>query len=206
MSANLVDDPTRVPSRPMPRAPARERLLRAALEQFDKQGTLAATLEDIRGEAEVSVGALYHHFPDKTGLASALYVDLTRAFQEAFTARLRASPGAEEGVRAGVRTYLGWVSANRAAAAFLLGERPADDSALREQNRPFFAETMAWWQMHVHYGVLRDLPFDLINALWLGSAHEYARHWLAGRSNRVPATVADVLAEAAWQALRQEGT
>ncbi len=190
----------------MPRPSARERLLQAALEQFDQRGTLAATLADIRGEAEVSVGALYHHFPDKAGLASALYVDLTRAFQEAFTGQLRANPGAEEGVRAGVRTYLGWVSANRAAAAFLLGERPADGSALREQNRPFFAETMAWWQMHVHYGVLRDLPFDLINALWLGPAHEYTRHWLAGRSRYVPATIADVLAEAAWQNLKETGT
>src|SRR5271165_5432852 len=188
---------------PRSRAVARERLLRAALARFDADGALGATLEDIRREAGVSVGALYHHFPDKTGLAAALYVELTREFQDGFLAELRAHSGAEDGVKAGVRFYLRWVSANRAAAAFLLSERPDRDGELRERNRLFFGEAMAWWQTHVHYGVLRSLPFDLIHALWLGPAHEYTRQWVAGRGRRVPGTVAGVLADAAWQTLKE---
>jgi AcrR family transcriptional regulator len=186
-----------------PGASARERLLRAALSRFESDGTLGATLEDIRRDAGVSVGALYHHFADKTGLATALYVELAAEFQEGFAAELRTHASAEDAVRAGVRFYLRWVSANRAAAAFLLGERPGEDAALRERNRAFFAEVAAWWQTHVHYGVLRDLPFDVINALWLGASHEYTRHWVAGRGKRVPASVADVLADAAWQTLKE---
>jgi AcrR family transcriptional regulator len=182
---------------------ARERLLGAALVKFDADGALGATLEDIRREAGVSVGALYHHFPDKIGLAAALYGQLTRDFQDGFLSELRSRSGAEDGVKAGVRFYLRWVSANRAAAAFLLGERPAEDAELREYNRSFFAEVTAWWETHVHYGVLRSLPFDLIHALWLGPAHEYTRHWVAGRGKRVPATVAGVLADAAWQTLKE---
>lgn len=189
------------------RTPARERLLSAALARFAEEGTLAATLEDVRRDAGVSTGALYHHFPDKTALAAALYVELTAEFQEGFLGELRAHPGAEEGVRAGVRFYLRWVSANRAAASFLLGERPAADPALREQNRVFFAQVLSWWSAHVHYGVLRELPFEVINALWLGPAQEYTRHWLAGRGKRVPLAAADVLADAAWRSLRApEGT
>jgi AcrR family transcriptional regulator len=184
-------------------AGARERLLRAALERFETDGALAATLEDIRRQAGVSVGALYHHFPDKAGLAAALYDELARGFQEGFVAELCAHPNAEDGVKAGVRFYLRWVSSNRVAAAFLLGERPAEDATLREHNRWFFTQTTAWWETHVHYGVLRALPIDLINALWLGPAHEYTRHWVAGRGKRVPSAVADVLADAAWQTLKQ---
>jgi AcrR family transcriptional regulator len=186
-----------------PSASARERLLHAALSRFESDGALGATLEDIRRDAGVSVGAVYHHFADKTGLATALYVELTAEFQEGFAAELRSHSDAEEAVRAGVRFYLRWVSANRAAAAFLLGERPGEDSGLRERNRAFFAEVTAWWRTHVHYGVLRDLPFDTINALWLGPAHEYTRHWVAGRGKRVPAAVAEVLADAAWQTLKE---
>jgi len=186
------------------RASARERLLRAALERFQTDGALAATLDDIRRQAGVSVGALYHHFPDKAGLAAALYDQLARDFQEGFVAELRAHADAEEGIRAGVRHYLRWVSANGVAAAFLLSERPADDARLRERNRSFFAEVGAWWQTHVHYGALRDLQLDLINALWLGPAHEYTRHWLAGRGKHVPAAVADVLADAAWQTVKEQ--
>ena len=149
------------------------------------------------------MGALYHHFPDKAALAAALYVDLTARFQEGFLAALRSHAGAEDGVKACVRFYLRWVSADRAAASFLLAGRPDDQTGLRERNRGFFAEVTAWWDTHVHYGALRSLPFDLIHALWLGPASEYARHWIAGRAKRVPASIADVLAEAAWQALKE---
>ncbi len=185
-----------------PRRPARERLLAAALERFARDGALGATLEDIRRDAGVSVGALYHHFPDKAALAATLYVELTGSFQEGFLGELRSHPGAQDGVKAGVAFYLRWVSSNRAAAAFLLAGRP-DDEALRERNREFFADVRAWWQAHAHYGALRELPLDLVSALWLGPAHEYCRHWLAGRGRRVPTAVAGVLADAAWQSLRQ---
>lgn len=183
---------------------ARERLLDAALRRFTADGTMAAKLEDIRLDAGVSVGALYHHFPDKRALAGALFAQVTGDFQDSFLADLRGHPSAEQGVTGGVRHYLRWVSANRAAAAFLLAGRPAEDAALRERNREFFAGAMAWWQTHVHYGVLRELPFDVVHALWLGPSHEYTRHWIAGRARRVPTAVANSLADAAWRALKEE--
>jgi AcrR family transcriptional regulator len=189
---------------PLMRAQARERLLQSALARFSAEGALSATLEDIRRDAGVSVGALYHHFSDKAALAAALYVELTGRFQDGFLAELRDHPSAEEGVKAGVRFYLRWVGAERDAAAFLLAGRPSEQDELRERNRRFFAEASAWWQTHVHYGALRSLPFDLIQALWLGPAHEYARHWVAGRTRRVPATVADLLADGAWRVLKEE--
>jgi AcrR family transcriptional regulator len=184
------------------RGSARVRLLDAALARFDADGPLAATLEDIRRDAGVSVGALYHHFPDKSALAASLYVETTRDFQVGFLAELRSRASAEEGVKGGVRFYLRWVTANRSAAKFLLAGR-AEGAALHETNRSFFADVMAWWQTHVHYGALRPLPFDVIHALWLGPAHEYSRHWLAGRGRRVPSALADVLADAAWQTLKE---
>ncbi len=73
-----------------------------------------------------------------------------------------------------------------------------------ERNRAFFAEAMAWWDTHAHYGSLRALPFDVINALWLGPSQEYARHWIAGRARRVPVAVANDLAQAAWQVLKED--
>jgi AcrR family transcriptional regulator len=181
---------------------ARERLLNAALTRFGVDGPVAVSLEDIRRDAGVSVGAVYHHFPDKAALVDTLYLELTRRVQREFLAELRAHSSAEDGVKAIVRLYLRWVSANRAAAALLLGHRP-DEDALRELNRPFFAEIRSWWKTHVHYGALRPLPLEVINALWIGPAQEYTRHWLSGRVRRVPRTVGDVLAEAAWNALKE---
>jgi AcrR family transcriptional regulator len=152
--------------------------------------------------AKVSVGALYHHFQDKAALTAELYLELIAQFQDGFLAELRACSSAEDGVKACVRFYLRWVSQNRAAASVLLGERP-DTEALRQRNRRFFGEVTAWWQTHVHYGALRDLRFDVLHALWLGPAHEYCRHWLAGRARRVPSDVAELLGDAAWLSLKQ---
>jgi AcrR family transcriptional regulator len=191
---------TSVPNLPAP--DARARLLEAALVRFAADAPVAVTLEDIRREAGVSVGALYHHFKDKAALVDALYLELTRRVQVMFLAELHAHASAEDGIRAIVRLYLRWVSGNRAAAGLLLGHRP-DELALRELNRSFFAEVRSWWDTHVHYGALRPLPLDVMNALWIGPAQEYTRHWLAGQVKRVPRAVADVLADAAWNALKE---
>lgn len=181
---------------------ARERLLGAALDRFATESPIAVSLEEIRQQADVSVGALYHHFPDKAALVDALYVELTRRVQDEFRSELRAHSSAEDGVKAIVRWYLRWVSRNRVAAGVLLSNRP-DDPALRDLNRRFFAEVTSWWQTHVHYGALRQLPLDLIHALWLGPAQEYTRQWLSGHVKRIPRTVSDVLADAAWNALKE---
>jgi hypothetical protein len=65
---------------------------------------------------------------------------------------------------------------------------------------------LAWWQTHVHYGAVRELPLELIHALWLGPAQEYTRHWLAGHTRRPPSAVVEVLAQDAWNALKENPT
>ena len=66
---------------------AREQLLHAALTRFAVEPPVAVRLEDIRREAGVSVGALYHHFPDKAALVEQLsnVVDLTMKNDQAAT-------------------------------------------------------------------------------------------------------------------------
>jgi AcrR family transcriptional regulator len=184
------------------RAPARERLLEAALTRFGADDPVAVTLEDVRQTAGVSVGALYHHFTDKVALLDALYLELTSQVQAEFLDVVRTHPDAEAGVKAVVRHYLRWVSKNRAGAGVLLGHRPAGPE-LKELNRRFFGDVLAWWQTHVHYGTLRELPLELIHALWLGPAQEYTRHWLAGHTRRPPSAVVNVLGDAAWNALKE---
>jgi AcrR family transcriptional regulator len=185
-----------------PGTSARDRLLASALRKLATQSPAAVSLEDIRREAGVSVGALYHHFSDKSALIDALYLELTHQVQEDFLSELRAHQSADDGVKAVVRWYLSWVSANQAAARVLLGHRP-ERSELRDMNRRFFGDVLMWWQTHVHYGALRALPLDLLHALWIGPAQEYTRHWLSGNVKRVPRSVADELADAAWNALKE---
>jgi AcrR family transcriptional regulator len=172
---------------------------------------MATRLEDIRRDAAVSVGAIYHHFPDKQTLHAEAFVRALADYQAGFVDALQASEEAEGGVKEVVRYHLRWVAANRDSASLLYGERPGGHGAgerLAEQNRAFFRSVLRWWRVHLGYGALRELDPTLLYALWLGPANEYCQHWLAGRASKLPgraarpSAVAPELADAAWATLK----
>ncbi len=184
-----------------PRTSARERLLAAALERFHRNGALGATLEEIRTDAGVSVGALYHHFADKRELAGALYLETLARFQEGFCAVLDSHAKAPDGVRAAVHHVIDWCTANPVEAKLLFdGQGAADEEALKALNQLFFERTERWYATHVHYGALRPLPPRLLAALWLGPTLGYLR----GEPARIEPDAGEVLADAAWRTLAKE--
>ena len=188
----------------MPRssvADARARLMHTARRRFAADGAIAATLEEIRRDADVSVGALYHHFPDKPALAAAVYAQVMSEYQAAFVASLRTHAAAEGGIRGGVAHHLQWVAANRSEAALLLGDR-LDSAELRDANREFFAAVRDWWRPHHTYGALRPMQAGITAALWFGPAQEFSRYWIAGDEPKMPRGVVKTFADAAWKALR----
>jgi AcrR family transcriptional regulator len=180
---------------------ARARLMQTARRRFAADGAIAATLEEIRRDADVSVGALYHHFPDKPALAAAVYAQVMSEYQAGFVAMLRTHATAEGGVRGGVAHHLRWVVANRGEAALLLGDR-LDSAELRDSNREFFAAVRDWWRPHHTYGALRPMQAGTTAALWFGPAQEFSRYWIAGDEPKMPRGVVKILADAAWKALR----
>jgi AcrR family transcriptional regulator len=175
--------------------------MQSARRRFAVDGALAATLDEIRRDAEVSVGALYHHFPDKAALAAAVYAEVMGEYQAGFMTMLRGHETAEGGIRGGVAHHLRWVAANRSEAALLLGDR-LDSSRLQEANRAFFADVGDWWRPHHSYGVLRPMQGGVTAALWFGPAQEFSRYWIAGAESRMPRGVISTFADAAWKTLR----
>jgi AcrR family transcriptional regulator len=183
------------------RSGARGRLLQTARDRFASDGAIAATLEEIRRDAEVSVGALYHHFPDKSALAAAVYAQVMSEYQTSFVTMLRTQDTAEGGIRGGVAHHLRWVAANRSEAALLLGYR-LDSADLRDCNRAFFGAVRDWWRPHHTYGALRPMQAGITAALWFGPAQEFSRYWIAGDEPRMPRGVIKQFADAAWTMLR----
>lgn len=187
-----------MPSRSRP--DARSRLLDVARRRFASDGGLSATLDEVRREADVSVGALYHHFPDKVSLATAVFAELLGEYQSGFVAMLRRNDTAEEGIRGGVDYHLRWVSAHRGEAGLLLGPR-LESAELKAHNDAFFAAVRDWWRPHHSYGALQPLQAGVTAALWLGPAQEYSRYWVAGAAKRIPRQTIEIFADAAWTAL-----
>ncbi|WP_410506891.1 TetR/AcrR family transcriptional regulator [[Mycobacterium] appelbergii] len=180
---------------------ARDRLLSVARRRFAAEGAIAATLDEVRREAGVSVGSLYHHFPDKSALAAAVYAQVLAEYQRGFVAMLHAQVAAEAGIRGGVRHHLNWVGAHRGEARLLLGDR-LDSAELRDANRNFFAAIRDWWRPHHTYGVLTPMRPGVSAALWLGPAQEYSRYWAAGDMAVMESGTVETFADAAWNSLR----
>jgi TetR/AcrR family transcriptional regulator, acrAB operon repressor len=73
-------------------ANTRAAIIEGALRCFDRHGIASSTLDQIATEAGVTKGAVYHHFPGKTGIIRAIRDELTLPLlDEADTALLRAS-------------------------------------------------------------------------------------------------------------------
>ena len=180
---------------------ARSRLLEVARRRFAVDGALSATLEEVRREADVSVGALYHHFPEKVSLATAVYAQVLGEYQTGFLAMLRKHDTAEGGIRGGVIHHLRWVSAHRGEATLLLGAR-LDSAELQQSNAAFFGAVRDWWRPHQAYGVLAPMRPGITAALWLGPAQEYSRYWVGSSESRMARGAVETFADAAWKALR----
>lgn len=175
--------------------------MQSARRRFAADGALAATLDEIRRDAEVSVGALYHHFPDKSALAAAVYAQVMGEYQAGFVVMLRRHETAEGGIRGGVAHHLRWVAVNRGEAALLLGDR-LESVGLDNTNRVFFAAVRDWWRPHHNYGALQPMQSGVTAALWFGPAQEFSRYWIAGAESRMPRGVVKTFADAAWKTLR----
>jgi AcrR family transcriptional regulator len=76
-------------------AQTRGALVAAGRHLFGKNGFRATSVEDLAREARVTTGALYHHFPTKTALFEAVFM---QAHTDLMTASTKAAQGATGGV------------------------------------------------------------------------------------------------------------
>lgn len=185
----------------------RQEILAAALLTFTVKGYTATTIEDIRERSGASTGSIYHHFGSKEQVAAALFVDGLEQEQRHGVRVLHEAPSAEAGVRAFVTSYFRWVEANPLLAAYLLASRTDEvrnltRPAVEELNRSFRREVREWLQPHIAAGSIRELPIDLYHFLWLAPAQDFARSWLAKRTQTPLAEAASVFADSAWTVLR----
>ena len=76
-------------------AQTRAALVAAGRRLFGEKGFRATSVEDLAREARVTTGALYHHFPTKTALFEAVFM---QAHTELMTASTKAAQGASDGI------------------------------------------------------------------------------------------------------------
>ncbi|MFZ1396295.1 MAG: TetR/AcrR family transcriptional regulator [Candidatus Promineifilaceae bacterium] len=181
-------------------------ILTATLALVAEKGVTAVTMNDICTRSGASVGSVYHHFKDREGVLFALYRD---CFEDCFgglrTAVL-ATDQAQSGIEALVHSYLDWVTANPARAAFiyeasqgtLLRSYQADIAAFKGA---FYADIFGWMRPFVESGQLLRLPPWAYDAIIMGPAHEFARRWLGGLQELALDEAKAIIATAVWRAI-----
>ncbi|GAA4709965.1 hypothetical protein GCM10023215_59630 [Pseudonocardia yuanmonensis] len=178
-------------------------IIEAALASVEERGWEATSMQAVRERAGVSNGALFHHFPTRADLASAVVVAGLADHRAVLLQALHAAEAAEDAVRRVVVRHLRWIEDNPQLARLFLFSPPEllqsmlDEAAL-DAKRGFAAEIDTWLRDHGWPGTPE---LAAVVALWTGPAHEYARGWLASpRSSLSP--VADLLAAGAWRAVQ----
>jgi AcrR family transcriptional regulator len=178
----------------------------AALRLLGSQGYSETSMEQVRREAGISNGSLYHLYRDKAALAARLYSQGMTQSQDGILDAVREARAAEDGVRAAVVFQSGWVDANVELARIVYSDLPdavltAAAPILDGPSRSYVHNVNGWLRRHVDGGALIDQPFVVLHALWLGPTQEFCRHWLRGRARLRPRHVAADLAEGAWRAM-----
>jgi AcrR family transcriptional regulator len=182
-----------------------DRIAETALRLFSENGGAWAPMDEVRREAGVSNGSMYHHYASRADLAARLLNDGMAASQLAILNAL--SEDAQDGIGNAVLAQLTWVEQHAALARLLYGDLSdevllAAEPRLSRGGRRYVKIAGDWLQDQADRGILRRRPFAVTHALWLGPTQELARHWLQGRSEVELTDAAADLAEGAWRALK----
>ena len=180
-------------------------MLDAATQVFLKHGFAGASMDQVRQEAGVSNGSLYHHYPTKAQLADALYAHTLRDFHATLMAPIHGRATAQSGVKGLVRAYIQWVVDHPAQARLLHELRRsgglADAGEWTTANAEGFQVLATWLRRMVDAGQMRDLPFPIWTAVVFSPAISLTPHWARQHPPEVSPKVRAMLEHAAWMAV-----
>ncbi|MFI8580848.1 TetR/AcrR family transcriptional regulator [Ectopseudomonas khazarica] len=194
----------------MARPSRKDEILQAALACVTEQGVDGTTIEMIRDRSGASIGSLYHHFGNKERIIAALYMSGTAQYAQMLQRGFASADSAEACVRLLVTSYIDWVVANPDWARFILHSRSRVEAgemgdALREANREHFAQIFAALAEYRQQGLFKALPDDCFASVVIGPTQDLARNWLAGRTRSELRDCRELLAQTAWDSVRNGG-
>lgn len=154
----------------------REALIQAALELFTERGYAGVGTEEIVSRAQVTRGALYHHFTDKRDLFRAVFERVEGDLMERIGSTMEGADDAWNLMVAGMRAFLD-ACEEPAVKQISLIDAPAvlGWEEWREiDNRHGLGLTRAALQGAVKAGVLRPIAVDPMAHLFVAALSEAA--------------------------------
>ena len=140
------------------RRPINEHVLQAALRLFSKRGYFNTSVHDISREAKVSIGAIYHHFGDKEGIAKTMFAAIIERLQAALDDIESRHQGTPERCRAAIALLFEMTEAEPDLMTFMLyakhreflpEEKPLCSSAPFERMRNMVKNGMSTGEVRI---------------------------------------------------------
>ncbi|MBZ9666861.1 TetR/AcrR family transcriptional regulator [Pseudomonas sp. LMG 31766] len=194
----------------MARPSRKDEILQAALACFTEHGVDVTTIEMIRDRSGASIGSLYHHFGNKERIIAALYLAGTAQYADLLQRGFASAASAEACVKLLVTSYIDWVVANPDWARFILHSRGRVEAGemgdtLRDANHQHFAQILTALAEYRRQGLFKALPDDCFASVVIGPTHDLARNWLAGRTRSNLGECRELLAQIAWDSVKNRG-
>ena len=184
-------------------------LLDAALRVYADAGEQGLTVSAVTRASGVSLGSLYHHFGSIDGLVNALLTRWLGRLLGELADAVGNSHDARTGVRALVRTYLGFVQKHPDVSRLLHSSR-ADQVGmeqgreLRDVQEARMPPLTSWVLRHVERGEIAPLSPALLESLLLGPVVGVSRRWLTVGDVDLD-EAARILPERIWRSIGADG-
>lgn len=149
----------------------RKTILKTALLLFSTKGYFNTSIHDIRRTADISTGAIYHHFQSKEEIAKAIYDDLLGRMTEAFEAIQHDNQSTADRCRAIIAFLFEMTESSREEMEFMLYAKHREfmPSAIPICSSKPFAMMREIVQEGIDKGELRDLELTITTTCLFGA-------------------------------------
>lgn len=151
----------------IPRASRRERLLNAAIAQFDDRGYQAVTMSDIGAATDIAGPTVYTHFAGKSDLLATAITRAAEGLQLGMSHALRVAQDADEAVRLVLGHYVEFALTHRALLGVLISEVVQLPDELRSRIRLLQHDYLLEWE-RLLAAAYPDLPGEETRVLLHG--------------------------------------
>jgi len=187
----------------------RKQIITAALNCFTEIGVADTRMSAICRRSNASIGSIYHHFKSKEQLATAVYLDGIKDYQNGYIDVLEKQTHAEDGIFKVVEYHLNWVVDHPDWARYLFKERHAtflgENKQIFDQlNKAFFKRAADWFKTHIRSGMFKKLPSDIFMSILMGPCQAFSSQYLFDQTCSDINRACQDISDAVWNALKQD--
>lgn len=148
----------------------RQTILKTALHLFTTKGYFNTSVHDIKREASISIGAVYHHFQSKEEIANAIYSDLLESMTTSMTELIEQHDSTAERCRAIMGFLFDMAESNPEEMEFMLYAKhrefmPTAIPVCSSRPLSMMREIV---QQGIEEGTIRDMPVTLATTCLFG--------------------------------------